>query len=140
MSVLTRLLERRRPTVVAAPDAAPFVHVQADGRVDLATVVEAAAVRCALSRLCAYCAQPQGFPLVFVGPVAELDGGRCRRPGMHDACARLAVERYRAAGLLHLPWALQASGSFTVERPQTRGPGEQIRFRPGPLLWTERVP
>jgi hypothetical protein len=113
----------------------PFVHEYDDGGYDLHVLNGKRVVQCALSRVCAMCAQTLGFPLAFLGDRAAADERAYTYPPMHVPCAEAAVRLYpptpaAAAGRPVQAWVMFLTGSFQVERPSRRG--EPMLFRPAP--------
>lgn len=125
----------------------PFVHEYDDGTYDLAVVNQRRAVQCALSRVCAMCAQSLGYPLAFLGDREAAGERTYTYPPMHVPCAEAAVRLYpppvgpstvagarpiRGAHAAAQPhgWVMLTTGSFDVQRPTRRG--DPIVFRPAP--------
>jgi hypothetical protein len=129
------------PTLAARPRderrgiPIPFVHEYDDGSYDLGTLNPRRAVQCALSRVCAICAQSLGFPLAFLGDAAAAERRAYTYPPMHVPCAEAAVRLYpppepAQRGPAPGPRVMLTTGSFELERPTRRG--EPVLFRPAP--------
>jgi len=111
----------------------PFVHEHDDGTYDLDRLNGKRVTQCALSRVCAMCAQTLDFPLAFLGDQQSADERAYTYPPMHESCAEAAVRLYpptaaSAAGRPTDAWVMLLTGSFQVERPSRRG--DPTRFRP----------
>lgn len=114
----------------------PFVHARDDGSYDLAVVDKRRAIQCALSRLCGMCGRSQEFPLAFLGEESESDDSTFLRPGMHPACAEVAL-RLAVAVQPDVPlWVLVEAGGFQLERPGVKG--QPVLFHPGERTGTRR--
>jgi hypothetical protein len=129
------------PTLAARPrDEArgipiPFVHEYDDGRYDLASLNAKRVVQCALSRVCAMCAQSLDYPLAFLGDRTAAEDRAYASPPMHLPCAEAAVRLYPPPPEHDRigpgpGWVMLVTGSFDVVRPRRRG--EPIVFRPAP--------
>lgn len=86
--------------------------------------------QCALSRICAVCAESLGRPIVFVGTAEEIGRNAFHAPPLHDDCAR---------GLLRLPgadpdWQLVATAGFELVRPDRYAVDRRVTFQPNSLL------
>ena len=126
------------PTLAARPRddglPIPFVHEYDDGSYDLGTLNPRRAVQCALSRVCAICAQSLDYPLAFLGDAAAAERRTFTYPPMHRSCAEAAVRLYPPpAPADDGPggWVLVVAGSFEVERPSRRGGPTLFRTPPG---------
>ena len=113
----------------------PFVHEYDDGTYDLDHLNGRRVTQCALSRVCAMCAQTLEFPLAFLGDDQAADERSYPCPPMHVACAEAAVRLYpptpaSTAGRAADAWVMLLTGSFQVERPSRRG--DPTLFRPAP--------
>jgi hypothetical protein len=113
----------------------PFVHEYDDGTYDLDVLNARRVTQCALSRVCAMCAQTLAFPLAFLGDQEAADRRSYRYPPMHVPCAETAVRLYpptpaAATGRGDDAWVMLLTGSFQVERPSRRG--DPTLFRPAP--------
>jgi hypothetical protein len=113
----------------------PFVHEYDDGTYDLDVLNSRRVVQCALSRVCAMCAQTLSFPLAFLGDHEAADARAYTYPPMHVPCAEAAVHLYpptiaATAGRPVDTWVMLLTGSFQVDRPSRRG--EPMLFRPAP--------
>lgn len=113
----------------------PFVHEYDDGAYDLDRLNAKRVTQCALSRVCAMCAQTLDFPLAFLGDQQAADERRYAYPPMHVSCAEAAVRLYpptpaATAGRPADAWVMLLTGSFQVERPSRRG--DPTLFRPAP--------
>lgn len=114
----------------------PFVHEYDDGGYDLDRLNGKRVTQCALSRVCAMCAQTLDFPLAFLGDRQAVDERVYAYPPMHVSCAEAAVRLYpptpaSAAGRpADDAWVMLLTGSFQVERPSRRG--DPTLFRPAP--------
>ena len=114
----------------------PFVHEYDDGTYDLGRLNAKRVTQCALSRVCAMCAQTLSFPLAFLGDQQAADQRAYTYPPMHTACAEAAVGLYpptpaSTAGRPVDAWVMLLSGSFQVERPSRRGDPTLVRPAPG---------
>ncbi len=113
----------------------PFVHERDDGTYDLDHLNGKRVTQCALSRVCAMCAQTLDFPLAFLSDQQAADERLYTYPPMHASCADAAVRLYpptpaSAAGRKADAWVMLLTGSFQVERPSRRG--DPTLFRPAP--------
>lgn len=127
------LADRPHDAVSGVP--VPFVHEYDDGSYDLAVLNGKRAVQCALSRVCALCAQSLSYPLAFLGDHEAADTRAYTYPPMHLACAEAAVRLYAptpaaTGGRPVGAWAVLLTGSFELERPTRRG--DPMLFRPAP--------
>jgi hypothetical protein len=129
------------PTLLARPFdhdhgwPVPFVHEYDDGSYDLEQLNRKRVTQCALSRVCAMCAQTLAFPLAFLGDQQAADQRAYTCPPMHASCAEAAVGLYpptpaSTAGRPVDAWVMLLTGSFQVERPSRRG--DPTLFRPAP--------
>ena len=113
----------------------PFVHEYDDGTYDLDRLNPKRVTQCALSRVCAMCAQTLAFPLAFLGDEEEARTRTYAYPPMHEGCAQAALRLYppprtAGGGGAGNGWVMLLTGSFQVERPSRRG--DPTRFRPAP--------
>ena len=76
----------------------PFVHEYDDGTYDLDHLNPKRVTQCALSRVCAMCAQTLSFPLAFLGDEEEARTRTYAYPPMHEACAQAALRLYPPRG------------------------------------------
>jgi hypothetical protein len=111
----------------------PFVHEYDDGTYDLDALNSKRVTQCALSRVCAMCAQTLAYPLAFLGDQQAADERSYAYPPMHVACAEAAVRLYpptpaATTGRPVEAWVMLLAGSFQVERPSRRG--DPTLFRP----------
>lgn len=117
---------------------------------DLAGVVKARAIQCALSRICGMCGSSLasgGMGTTFVGSLEDADANTFRFPGMHPECAEVALERLTGLGLPVLgqeraldSWAVVVTGGFELERPSRRGPDMRVLFHPNAVQERRTVP
>ncbi|MDT9591552.1 hypothetical protein RDV89_00635 [Nocardioides zeae] len=118
----------------------PFVCTGPDGRGDLAELHRARVVQCALSRVCAVCAQTLDRPLHLVGTAAEADDNAFRLPPAHAVCVDALLEPLRTGDGVVLGhgvgptsrWSVVVTGGFDLVRPETRD-GLHL-FRPNAVL------
>jgi hypothetical protein len=118
--------ERGRPV--------PFVHEYDDGTYDLDHLNRKRVTQCALSRVCALCAQSLDYPLAFLGDDEEAQSRTYAYPPVHLGCAQAAVRLYPPPGAatgVRGGWVMTVTGSFQVERPSRRGQPTVFRAAPG---------
>ncbi|MDF9715861.1 hypothetical protein [Nocardioides sp. ChNu-99] len=121
----------------------PFVCTDPSGAGDLEQLRRARVLQCALSRVCAVCAQTLTHPLVLVGTPAEADDNAFRVPPVHPGCSDELLSLLHAATgpVLGHPvpaagrergWTVVATGGFDLVRPGTRD-GLHV-FRPNSVV------
>ena len=110
----------------------PFAHEYDDGTYDLESLNGKRVTQCALSRVCAMCAQTLAFPLAFLGDEEEARTRTYAYPPMHEDCAQAALRLYPRPETDDggKGWVMLLTGSFQVERPSRRG--DPTLFRPAP--------
>ncbi|NYJ00017.1 hypothetical protein HNR19_000715 [Nocardioides thalensis] len=106
----------------------PFAW-EADGD-DLGALVPRKVTQCALSRICAVCADPLGRPLVFVGTPEERARNAFHVPPLHAGCAD---DLLRAPGS-DPSWEAVATAGFEFVRPQREDVDRRPTFQPNSLL------
>lgn len=133
------LADRPRTEVGGFP--VPFACEDEDGAVDLATVRKRRVIRCALSRICGLCGVSLGWPVAFLGSVAEVEANALHFPPLHQECAEAAVEVYRpldrgVLGIEAAPaqWQMVTTGGFELERPAGREGDQRVVFHPNSVL------
>jgi hypothetical protein len=125
---------RDRPYDAEHSRPVPFVHEYDDGSYDLTTVNPRRVTQCALSRVCAMCAQSLDYPLAFLGGEEDAQTHTYAYPPMHLGCAEAAVRLYpppEHADGRPGSWVMTVTGSFQVERPSRRGEPTVFRAAPG---------
>ena len=123
----------------------PFV-CEADGAVDLASVVKKRVVQCALSRICGLCGRSLSWGVTFLGSPAEAEANLFHFPPLHRSCAEAALAVYPALGVPVLgqqrvltEWALVVTGGFELIRPASREGDMRMAFRPNSVSEDRRV-
>lgn len=107
----------------------PFAwEPDADG--GLGTLEPRKIAQCALSRICAVCADPLGRPLVFVGTPEEQARNAFHVPPLHATCAD---DLLRAPGA-DPTWRPVATSSFEYVRPAREDVDRRPTFQPNSLL------
>ena len=111
------------------------------GAFDFRIVSKRRAVRCALSRICGLCGVSLGWPVAFLGSVAEADANAFHFPPLHEACAESALDLYPALGTgvlgIDAPstaWVLVTTSGFEIARPADRQGDQRIAFHPNSVV------
>ena len=109
--------------------AGPFAWEPApDG--SLGELVKRRVTQCALSRICAVCAESLGRPVVFVGTADEIGRNAFHAPPLHRACAD---------DLLGWPgadpaWQVVTTAGFEFVRPAKEDLDKRPTFQPNSLI------
>ncbi len=116
------------------PDQWPFAWRADDGSGGLAPGVDALVRRrvtqCALSRVCAACAEPLGRPVVFLGDAEEQARNAFHAPPMHAACAHDVLHARGA----NPHWSVVTTAGFEFLRPGRDELEDRPVFQPNSLL------
>ena len=96
----------------------------------LGELVKRKVTQCALSRICAVCAESLGRPIVFVGTPDEVGRNAFHVPPLHSACA---------SALLQAPgadpdWEVVETAGFEYVRPAKEDLDRRPTFQPNSLL------
>lgn len=86
--------------------------------------------QCALSRICAVCAEPLGRPVVFVGTPQEVGRNAFHVPPLHEQCARDLLGHPGARP----DWQVVATAGFEFVRPAREDADRRPTFQPNSLL------
>lgn len=106
----------------------PFVCTDEAGHGDVRELRRRRVLQCALSRVCAVCAQTLSNPLHLVGTTDEADDNAFRIPPVHPECVGDLLDVLTAgegpavghpAGVVRR-WAVVTTGGFDLVRPTSR--------------------
>lgn len=107
----------------------PFAW-EGDGDGGLGSLVGRRVTQCALSRICAVCAQSLGRPVVFVGTAEEIGRNAFHAPPLHAECAEDLLRHPGADPA----WQRVDTAGFEFVRPAREDLDRRPTFQPNSLL------